>query len=86
MTKLSREDFKAFIEACAQHLNSIDKEEYYLTPYDAFMELASDVESSLFSEEIAREARYQEYLKLKEEFEPGLHDSILQDSLQKASK
>jgi hypothetical protein len=67
---ITREDFEQLAAEILANQNTFEKDEYYQTPHDACKEVFDQIRVHLFSEDMDREERRQQWLKLNEEFNP----------------
>lgn len=73
---MTLDQFDEFASLCAEHLHEHFPEEFCGSPRDTFHILIKTVKDSMFKEQIEKEARYQQFLKLKQEFEPKIDASL----------
>ena len=63
------EDFDAFVKAVLDSIPDGVDNEWYGTDYQITKQLLDSARERMFEQELARQARYQQYLILKAEFE-----------------
>lgn len=66
---MNLEQFNEFAKLCTAQLDEEVSEDFFGTEAEVFAYLIKEVHTKLFSKELERQQRYQEFLKLKQEFE-----------------
>jgi len=67
--KLTKQEFESMMVEFIDEQNSNDSEEYYGSDRSAARIVIERMINYFYEEEIAKEARYKQYLELKKEFE-----------------